>query len=197
MTWFFGEQYAMLGSVEDNFEKLLKNYLINQDDFSEITPMADQNKKKEVDLFLCRKMIDSNSVDNLIVELKRPSVKLGKKQIEQIETYMLTILKEPQFNNVSNATWTFILVGTHFDTDGYTESRIASLKNQGINGLILQDKNYKIIVKKWSDLMTDFEIQHNFLQTELKLNRDKLVAKENNADEIIKKATFGQYWTDK
>ena len=56
-----------------------------------------------------------------------------------------------------------------------------------------KNKNYKIIVKKWSELLTDFEIQHNFIQQELKLSRDKLVAVENSADGIIKKATFNKY----
>ncbi len=76
MTWFFGEQYATLGSQEDNFEKILRQYRVNLGDFSEITPMEDQNKKKEVDLFLSRKMINARTVDNLIVELKRPSINL-------------------------------------------------------------------------------------------------------------------------
>src|SRR3989338_388 len=70
MTWFFGEQYATLGAQEDNFEKLLRQYRLVQNDFSEISPMEDPNKKKEVDLFLCRKMVNSHSVDNLIIELK-------------------------------------------------------------------------------------------------------------------------------
>lgn len=193
MTWIFGEQFATLGKQEDNFEKLLRKYRLEVGDLEEISPMGDPNKKKEVDLFLCRKEVSIQSIDNLIIELKRPSVKIGKKQIEQIETYMITILKEKQFNNISNATWTFILVGTDFDSDGYTDSRVTSLKSQNIPGLILQNKNYKIIVKKWSELLADFEIKHKFIQDELKLDRDKLVAQENNADSLVKTAVFEKY----
>lgn len=191
MTWLFGEQYAIFGRQDDNIEKILRTYRKNLGDFSEIEPMDDANKRKEIDLFLCRKELTNTKVNNLIIELKRPSVKLGKSQADQINSYMMTILNENQFNNISNSTWTFILVGNDFDGSGHIDAHIENSKIKGIPGLIMENKNYKIIVKKWSEILTDFEIRHKFLQEQLKLSKDKLIQEFSSAGEIVDAAFSG------
>jgi hypothetical protein len=52
--------------------------------------------------------------ENIIVELKRPSVVTGKEQYRQIEDYRDIILKEPKFQ-FQRRKWTFIVVGKEVD----------------------------------------------------------------------------------
>ena len=63
-----------------------------------------------------------------------------------------------------------------------------NVKEKNEKSLVWEVDNYKIYVKKWSELFSDFEIKHNFLQEKLQLKKEKLLEKANysNADEIIK-----------
>ena len=48
--------------------------------------------------------------------------------------------------------------------------------------------NYKIYIKTWSDVFTDFELRHSFLLEKLKLERKKLISKHPSADEILEQS---------
>ena len=76
---------------------------------------------------------------------------------------MDTILQEKRFNN-HNEQWNFYLVGTEFDTSGYIERCMKNVKEKNEKSLVWEVDNYKIYVKKWSEIFSDFEIKHNFLQ---------------------------------
>ena len=41
-------------------------------------------------------------------------------------------------------------------------------------------------MKKWSEIFAEFELRHKFLNEKLCLERDKLVALGNSADDIVK-----------
>jgi len=51
---------------------------------------------------------ENNVIDNIVVELKNPTVKLGATQLDQVKTYMRVIRRLDQFNApnmVGNSTW--------------------------------------------------------------------------------------------
>lgn len=58
--------------------------------------------------------------ENVVVELKRPKVKLGEKEVSQVKKYMHVIRSNSRFN-AGNVKWTFYLVGNDFDTSHYIE----------------------------------------------------------------------------
>lgn len=180
-TWIFGEQYSLVAAAEDNFEKALRKHQsilgINDD------PSVDHpNKYKQVDLLLCRQSKKSNCVNNLIVELKHPSKKIGMNELNQIKMYMHTILEIPQFN-ANGYTWDFILVGTSVDT--YVDAELESYRMRGEDGLVHNVKNYKIYIKKWSDVLNECELRHGFLQEKLEFDKNKLYLEVTSADEAV------------
>lgn len=128
-------------------------------------------------------------IENIVIELKRPTVKLGEVEVSQVKTYMRLIYSEPRFNS-PNSTWTFILVGNDFDNSGYIENEINSNKTWGRKNLIQhvsnKRQNYEIYVKKWSSIFDDFEIRHKFILDKLNFKRKELIAKYNTKEDLHK-----------
>lgn len=161
-----------------------KNRLETQEDTG--TKVTLYNINKIIDIEYLRRNINNGKIENIVVELKHPTnVRLGKKHLDQVITYMDTILQEKRFNN--NEQWNFYLVGTEFDTSGYIERCMKNVKEKNEKSLVWEVDNYKIYVKKWSEIFSDFELKHNFLQEKLQLQKDKLLEKEkyNKADDIV------------
>ena len=140
-----------------------------------------------MDIFAVKRNVNNGKIENIVVELKHTTnVKLGKKQLDQVIEYMDTILKEKRFNNYDEQ-WNFYLIGTEFDTSGYIERAMKNVKEKNEKSLVWEVDNYKIYVKKWSEIFIDFEIKHNFLQEKLQLQKEKLLekGKYDKADNII------------
>lgn len=185
--WLFGEEYSLVTAEEPDFEEALRRYIyILQDDDEEVK-IESENKRKQMDIFAVRRNLNNGKIQNIVVELKHPTnVKLGKKQLDQVQLYMQTIMQEKRFNNYDEE-WNFYLVGTEFDKSRYIENSMKNVKEKNEKSLVWEVDNYKIYVKKWSEIFSDFEIKHNFLQDKLQLQKEKLLEKENytNADDII------------
>ena len=185
--WLFGEEYSLVTAEEPDFEEALRRYKYILEDDLEKVIIDSENKRKQMDIFAVRRNINNGKIENIVVELKHPTnVRLGKKHLDQVITYMDTILQEKRFNN-NNEQWNFYLVGTEFDTSGYIERCMKNVKEKNEKSLVWEVDNYKIYVKKWSEIFSDFELKHNFLQEKLQLQKDKLLEKEkyNKADDIV------------
>lgn len=188
--WVFGEEYNLVSSTEAKFEKALSEYLyILHGGKKQSVSMESPDKNKEMDLFLCRQSVENNRINNLVIELKRPSVLLGEDEVSQIKRYQRTIFSDPRFNG-DNTYWDFMLVGNRYDTSGYIEGEIDTNKGHGEKekGLIFSKDNCKIYVRKWSDIFADVECRHNFLEDKLKTERDRLASDYANADEATERA---------
>ena len=81
-----------------------------------------------MDIFMVRQDLQNNTMKNIVVELKSPSVKLGKKEFDQVVKYFGVILKQSEFN-ASNMIWEFYLVGNDLDGSGYIEMMYENAKN--------------------------------------------------------------------
>jgi hypothetical protein len=57
---------------------------------------------------------DPNHREFLLIELKRPSLTVGRKELDQLEDYVTTILTQPDFINTAT-TWNFYLVTSEYD----------------------------------------------------------------------------------
>ena len=188
--WVFGEEYNLVSSTEAKFEKALSEYLyILHGDKKQSVIMESPDKNKEMDLFLCRQSLENNRINNLVIELKRPSILLGEDEVSQIKRYQRTIFSDSRFNG-DNTYWDFMLVGNRYDTSGYIEGEIDTNKGHGEKGkgLIFSKDNCKIYVRKWSDIFADVECRHNFLEDKLKTERDRLASDYANADEATERA---------
>jgi len=180
--WIFGEQYNLVSEADDDFDKALRNYQYILTEKDEYVFIDSKDKKKRMDIFLCRQRKLTSLINNTIIELKHPKVKLGGGQLSQVKKYMNIILSEPRFNSKVTK-WEFYLVGNEFDSSGEIERDIENAKHHGENSLVYEVGEYKIYVKTWSELLDEFEIRHNFLNEKLELDKNKLIGELKSADE--------------
>lgn len=183
--WIFGEQYNLVASAEDKFDKVLKQYR------KEIAERYDDKQKiehpsrlREMDIFLVRQSKLSSSINNLVVELKHPSKELKKEEYDQVKDYMSLISSEPRFN-ADTYSWTFYLIGK--DYNDYIAGEIENSKNHGEKDLAFWNKknDYKIYVKKWSDVINNIELRHSFLHDKLSLEKDKIKDEYDSIEELM------------
>lgn len=182
--WLFGEQYH-LASSDKNFEIALSNYLTIIERGDKITEKIDDKKKlKRPDIFICKQIEvpdsttnEYNIEENIIVELKRPSVIIGKEQFSQVEDYLIFIKNEPRFNSQLRK-WKFILIGK--TVDDFIEGKYESQKDKGKRYLVEGIKNYEIYVMTWDDIFRIFESRHKHLI-------DKLEFKNSIIEELEEK----------
>jgi len=185
--WIFGEGYRLFASTEGSIKNTLikfKNEILRKDD-EEIKT----NSKKELDLFLTKCEHTTDLLDSVVVEIKRPSVKLKKKELDQIKEYMQTILSEPSCNGEKNR-WTFYLIGC--DYDDYIKKEIKTNKGWGeeSQGLAFYDEEHhaKLYVRKWSDIINvEQKSRFKYLQDKLQIKLKDTDGKE--VDELVKEAT--------
>ena len=195
--WLFGEQYNIVTEAEPDFQQALEAYLEKIHKSVKGVSKSRANKEKikhpdsnkEMDIFAFRQNNQSQCIENMVVELKRPSVKLGEVEVSQVKTYMGLIYDEPRFNS-PDAQWTFILVGNEFDNTRYVERELDSNKTWGRKNLIQHvddaGQHYDIYVRTWSSIFDDFEIRHKFLLDKLEMKRKELTAQYKDKEDLHK-----------
>ena len=182
--WLFGEQYNLVTAAEPNFEEALRRYMFHLHKEYEDISIEHPDKLKQMDIFAVRQDIGSDTINNIVVELKHPDINLGEKQLSQVKKYMSVIMSADEFN-ASNMTWQFYLVGNGFAKDKFIKNEIDSNKVHGERSLVFKVDNYKIYVKTWSELFAEFKIRYDFLLNKLSLNKDEILKTYKTADEII------------
>jgi len=190
--WIFWEEYNLVWEAEVKFEENLRRflYILRWEKLNKLeVKMEDENKNKEMDIFMCKVDRQSESdnlkVKNIIIELKHPNIKLTQKEYLQVITYMTTILKEDRFN-WKWYEWRFYLVWNKYDDT--IKSMLNSWKTHW-KDIILYDmeNNYKVYCKTWSDIIEENKTKLSFIKKQLDL-KENLILKEtniNNADEWI------------
>lgn len=201
--WIFGEEYNIVTQAEPDFNQALMSFLdklygevkgISKSNFSK-NKIEHPDVNKEMDIFAFRQNVQNQTIENIVVELKHPKIKLGEKEPSQVKTYMNVIMGEAQFN-ASNMSWKFYLVGNDFDSSNYIRNEVKSNINWGKKNLVQHINNngiqYEIFVIKWSELFADFEIRHNFLLKKLEMKREELsvasVRDKNKIHSIVSEA---------
>ena len=193
--WLFGEQYNIVTEAEPDFQQALEAYLVKiRKNVKGVSKSRANNEKikhpdanKEMDIFAFRQNNQSQRIENIVVELKRPNVKLGEVEVSQVKTYMGLIYDEPRFNS-PDAQWTFILVGNEFDKTRYIEREFESNKAWGRKNLIQHvddaGQHFEIYVRTWSSIFDDFEIRHKFLLDKLEMKRKELSAQYKDKSDL-------------
>lgn len=184
--WLFGEQYNLITAAEPDFTLALKGLIKATTGVEEDVDIDHEDKNKEMDIFMVRQDHKGNITENVVVELKRPTVALGEKQLSQVKKYLQVIKKDARFN-MGNVKWTFFLVGNKFDTSGFIEGEMESNISHGENQLVYWRDNglTKIYVLKWSELFDVYSKRHEYLLEKLKLEESLWIQKHHSADEIV------------
>lgn len=189
--WLFGEQYNLVTAEEQKFEEALRRYLylLRGDGITRNPKIKSLNKDGEMDIFACRKNVGHDTIQNIVVELKHPNIKLGRLELNQVDTYSSVILEQPEFMAL-NTTWNFILVGRSLDTSGAIEREYTNARPHGERYLVKSFGSARIYVMRWSDVFAEFECRHKFLLEKLELDKAKIM------EEIKKNKTAKEVATD-
>ena len=163
-TWIFGEGFhftmaeAGLTRVMDRVsqELALKR--------SRRSGRKLNGKVGRVDSFMGR-VVPNPSLQHrefLLIELKRPSLKVGRKELDQLEDYVNAIVAQPDFISTSTF-WNFYLVTSEYDE--VVKQRITQ-QNWPV-GLYIDKPNHKVWVKTWAELIRDCDSRLHFIQEKL------------------------------
>lgn len=165
-TWMFGERFHIT-MAETGLTKVMNR--VAQDLGTK--RRGGKITKKDgsvgrVDCFLGRSVpsSDAGKREYLLVELKRPSLKLGRKELDQVEDYVNAIREEPEFLH-TDTSWNFFLVASEFDPE--IESRI--YQKDRPHGLFLNGENFQFWIKTWAEVVRENEARLQFVQQKLQV----------------------------
>lgn len=119
-TWIFREEYALTAN-DTTLRTALKAHikLLGRDDLAPDemhSPVVDaKGREVVVDLMLSGAIEQArNRREHVVVELKRPTVSIGKTQLDQIENYARAVAMDTRFAS-TDTTWEFWIVGDEID----------------------------------------------------------------------------------
>ena len=165
-TWLFGEQFhftmsevgltKVMKRVADDLGTRGKKRIITKPD----------GRRGRADQFLGRVVPGSNQTkrEYLIIELKRPLLTIGRKELDQVEDYMNAIRVQPDFSH-TDTTWNFFLVTSEYDDA--VEARIT--QSGRAKGIAQEGEGYTLWVKTWAEVLRESDARHQFIQDKLQI----------------------------
>ena len=121
---------------------------------------SDYNKIPDLVLW-CKQRI-GQKYENLVIELKAPSVVLGFKEINQIKGYRDTIIEDSSFSKDKNQ-WRFILIGQTLDKHAENELKSDAGKHFPVD-------NSTIEIMTWGELLDNNRLRYEFYVENTKIN---------------------------
>lgn len=196
--WLFGEQYNLITAAEPDFTYALKGLILATTGKDEDVDIDHEDKNKEMDIFMIRQDRKGDVTENVVVELKRPTVVLGETQLSQVKKYLQVIRKDDRFN-MGNVKWTFYLVGNKFNTSGFLEGELENNRNHGEQHLVYWVDNgmTKIYVLKWSEIFDEFSKRHEYLLDKLNLEEELWLKQHDNADNVVDNIVYNSATLEK
>ena len=172
-SWMFGEQYHL--SVDDqSLTEVLKKHLVAKGREVEIdVPVKRTDGSRGiVDLMFSRniQLAGAEDREHLVVELKRPKVKIDAEVAAQIESYAFAVADDERFRSIP-AKWVFWAVSNDMDQ---VVARKVSQKDRA-NGILFQDEEQRITiwVKTWSKVINDCKARLRFFEEKLNYTPDR------------------------
>lgn len=164
--WIFGEQYT-LGVDDQGLRTLLEKHveILERDvlayDLTSVTDLNGSDRRLDMMLYQRHPSNVGDTYEHLVIELKRPSIKLGQKEINQIETYAYAIEADERFDK-EHVKWTFILVGTELDEFA---KRKCDVKDREFGHIFSGHVN--IYVKRWASVIQQAKWRYEFFRSQL------------------------------
>lgn len=188
-TWVFGEHFNL--TVDDqSLTEVLKKHrkLIGADILIDAPVKRIDGKTGIVDLMLSRSVPQSRADEreHLIVELKRPSVKLGADEITQVEKYAYTIAEDERFRHLKTR-WSFWVISNDIDAFAAIKTRQKDKPRGQISQT--EDGKVEVWVKTWSEIVAECKARLRFVQEHLQTN----VSREASLKYL--KETYDKYLT--
>jgi hypothetical protein len=183
----FGEWYELFANEEDDIKKtilkLREKYLNEHSDRKKV---KFKWENKELDIFMSKTLRYSWKVDNVIIELKHPSIKLWNGEKYQVEEYMKLLEKESQLNG-ENYYRRYILVWNEIDKNSLIYDDYNTAIWYWEKHLWLTKKNVEthtsIYIRKRCDIIAECRDKLQYLERTLWIKYDEL-KKSLNLDTI-------------
>lgn len=167
-TWIFGEQYT-LGVDDVTLKNVLKGYIksMGREDFVEVIESQDNTDLKTIpDVCLWQQYsMGSAGKENLVIELKKPSLDAGFDEKTQIESYASKVSNDRRFPK-EKTRWKFILVTKDIKTELSPHLRQANRSY----GHISQLDNCDVFILTWGDIISEAKLRHEFIKEKLNIN---------------------------
>lgn len=172
--WVFGEKYT-LGTSDKSLKNLLVEHIkcLGRNELvPNIPPEATEDLSRIPDICLFKQVCPGyEQYEHLVIELKRPTLTLSKKELDQIEDYAMKVTENPLFDKTSTK-WKFILLGKDFDA--YVVNRLRNRTQGEGNFYNSEDGSVAVSVLKWSSVIQDNKFKYQYLKEKLnhQLNDD-------------------------
>jgi hypothetical protein len=167
-AWIFGDQY-MLAVDDEGLGAVLREHVrvLGRDTTAEdLDPvLLEDGTRAIVDLLLSATIpLPTQQHEHLVVELKRPSVKLGPDELTQILRYADAVATDPRFENV-DVRWNFWLIGTEMTDYVRGQANQPNLEP----GIVSRPHGGRVTIwaKTWSQIIDDCQQRLKFVQERL------------------------------
>jgi len=171
-TWIFGEEFSLTVDDQSLTEVLRKHRKLIGDDLVIDKPVTRVDGSRGViDLMLSR-AVPRNHEDereHLVVELKRPTVKIGADELTQIKSYAYAVAADERFRHLDTR-WSFWVISNDLDEYAQRDTR----QRNKPRGLVTQtdDGQIEVWVKTWSEVLSGCKARLRFVQAHLQANVD-------------------------
>ncbi len=165
-TWIFGENFHIT-LAETGLSRIMQRVSEELSGAkSKVKLRKPDGKIGRIDSFLGRIVPhqDQRHREFLLIELKRPSLKIGRKETDQLEDYVNAIRTQPDFINTSTF-WNFYIVTG--DCDDAVRERITQKDRAA--GILLDKPTHVVWVKTWSELIRECEARLHFITEKLQI----------------------------
>ena len=170
-TWIFGEEFNLTVDDQSLTEVLRKHRkLIGQDVVIDEPVKRIDGKVGIVDLMLSRSVPRSRADEreHLVIELKRPAVKIGRDEIGQIKDYAFAIAEDARFA-ADRTRWSFWVVSNELDAFARRDTSQVNMPR----GQLYNDGNTEIWIKTWGEIIDGCKARMKFVQDHLQANVDR------------------------
>jgi hypothetical protein len=190
--WIFGEQYTY-GCDDIRLYNVLEQYVkyLGREELAkDLNPEEIKDLKNIPDIWLWNQYggRTSGEVENLVIELKRPSVTINLPELNQISEYAYAVSKNPRFPK-EKTQWKFILIGSAISE----QANFALKKHKGLPGCYIchDDDSLTVWVKDWGQIINEATSRYKYLEQNL-----QLAVKDNSEGFSYLKRKHNEYLPD-
>ncbi len=168
-TWIFGDEYTY-GADDITLKNVLKEYLkaLGRDDYQEVIDAENNDELQTIPDVCLWKQFNLGKYENhenLVIELKKPTVDAGFPQLQQIQSYAQKVQKDPRFP-MENTKWKFILLVR--DVKDEIEPQLK--QQHRAYGHVLESENLDVWVIKWGYIIQKARARYEFVKEKLNLS---------------------------
>jgi hypothetical protein len=177
--WIFGPQFH-LATSDQSFRSVIKRHreLADLPAADEVEISAIKGVQDIPDLFLAARREfpvpePERSCHHVIVELKRPSVKIGGNEVQQINRYGTTLTQSQQFDRLRTQ-WDIFVVSSEVSTD------VDLLRKQRLRpeGCIADADGLRLWALSWGEIIQKAKSEMRLVREHLKLKSQELSGSE-------------------